>query len=212
MPAIDFESYKSSAIADGNDPCGKAYYQSGSLDKHSAHVDCTADTGKTYYIAGNWTDYDSSFRGNLIVRGNLTFSNGSLPTLSAYDAVVPTTSWKQYCNDWAYYRSNFDSAPAASPACFGDINNEYRAVGVTKSITPAMRGFVYVGGNLTLPNGGGSSDLLHGVIIVNGTADINSNSHCKVYYNPDTSATIRTNKVYLVRTSWVDSTQAWPLP
>lgn len=198
MPSIDFQSYIDSATADGK------YY--------AGDYNFTANdtTGRTYYIGGNTAGFASAISGNIIVRGNFDFSNGKQATIGAYDAVVPTQAWKQYCNDWAYYRANFDPTPPASPACFGNINNGYRAYGKTFSISPAIKGLLYVGGNLTLPNGGGSSALLHGVIIVNGNADISSNSNCKIYYDPNAAATIRTTRVYLVRSSWVNSSSTWP--
>lgn len=206
MPSVDFAAYKSSAIDSGNDPCGNAYYQPGNWS-----TNCNSSTGKTYYIEGNWTGFKSAIVGNIIVMGNFTFSNGAQPTLGSYTATVPPTAWKQYCNDWAYYRTEYDPAlPIATPACFGDIDNGYRPTGLTKSINPAIHGFMYVGGNLTLPNGGGSSDLLHGAIIVNGNADINSNSHCKVYYDASVASNILTTNIYLVRQSWQDTTTPWP--
>lgn len=211
MPDIDFEAYKSSAIAAGNDSCGNPYYKNGSWTKATFN-NCISAGGKTYYVEGNWSDFGwkSAFVGNIIVRGNLTFSNGNQYTVAAYNANVPPAAWKQYCNDWAYYRANYDSTPDATPACFGDINNSYRASGKFKNISPAIRGFLYVGGNLTLPNGGGSSDLLHGAIIINGIADISSNSNCKIYYDPAVASNILTTKINLVRKSWEGLTTQWP--
>ena len=206
MPAISFSDYKSSAIAAGNDPCGHAYYQPGNWS-----TNCDSLNGKTYYIEGNWTEFKSAIKGNIIVMGNFTFKNGnSQNTGGSYNATVPPEAWKQYCNDWSYYRTNFDpTLPVATPACFGNIDTSYRP-SLVKSVNPAIHGFVYVGGDLTLPNGGGSDDLLHGAIVVNGNADINSNSHCKVYYDPDIAAAIITTNVNLVRQSWQDTTTSWP--
>ncbi len=203
-PQIDFAAYRSSAIASGNDPCGRAYYQPGNFSSN-----CTSNTGKPYFIEGNWTNFRSAVSGSIIVMGNLSFHNGNCPTLGARNATVPPKAWKQYCNDWAYYRSNYDSTPPATPACFGDINNSYSASD-TKSINPSLHGFVYVGGNLTLPNGGGSTDLLHGAMIVKGTADINSNSQCRIYYDPEVAANILTTNLNLARQSWEGIVMPWP--
>ncbi|OGS12691.1 MAG: hypothetical protein A2234_03045 [Elusimicrobia bacterium RIFOXYA2_FULL_58_8] len=206
-PTVDFAAYKSSAIASGNDPCGRAYYQPGNFSSN-----CTSLTGKPYYIEGNWTSFRSAIIGSVIVRGNLSFHNGGNPQVGAYAATVPPAAWKQYCNStaWAYYRATYDSVPPASPPCFGNINYSYNATGVTKVINPGVHGFMYVGGNLTLPNGGGCSDLLHGSMIVAGIADIGSNSHCRIYYDPVVAINILTANLNLVRQSWQDVTTAWP--
>lgn len=204
MPQIDFDAYKSSAIAEGTDPCGNAYYQPGNFSKN-----CDSLNGNTYYIEGNWTGFRSAISGNMIVLGNLTFSNGSQHTVGSYNATVPPTAWKQYCNDWEHYQDNYDPS-VTSTVCFGNINNSTQRTGLYKSINPAIHGFMYVGGDLTLPNGGGSDDLVHGAVIVNGNADINSNSHCKIYYDPNVAADILTTKIYLTRVSWLDSKQKWP--
>ncbi|MGD9641910.1 MAG: hypothetical protein AB7V08_04130 [Elusimicrobiales bacterium] len=211
IPDIDFEAYKSSAIAAGNDPCGNPYYKNGSWTK-STFNKCISSDNRTYYVTGNWSDFGfkSAFVGNIIVRGNLSFSNGNQYTVASYNAAVPPAAWKQYCNDWDYYHDNYDSSVDPSDPCFGDINNSYRASGKFKNISPAIRGFLYVGGNLDLPNGGGSSDLLHGAIIINGIADINSNSNCKIYYDPDVASNILTTKINLVRKSWEGLTTQWP--
>jgi len=204
-PTIDFEAYKSSAIAAGNDPCGNAYYQPGNFSGN-----CNSLNGKTYYIVGNRTDFRSAITGSMIILGNLDFKNGSQDTVGAYNATVPPLAWKQYCNDWAYYRAEFDNTPPASPACFGNIGNSYRSSGDVVSIDPAIHGLLYVGGNLSLPNGGGSDDLLHGVIIVNGVANINTNSNCKIYYDPSIASNILATSISLSRVSWADATTAWP--
>lgn len=203
-PSVDIDFYRSSAIASGNDPCGRAYYQPGNFSDN-----CTSNTGRPYFIEGNWTGFRSAVRGAVIVMGNLSFHNGNSPTLGTINARVPPKAWRQYCNNWAYYRSNYDSTPPASPACFGDVNNSYSA-NTTKSIEPSLHGFVYVGGNLTLPNGGGSTDLLYGAIMIKGTADINSNSHCRIYYDPAVAANIAVTKPSLARKSWEALVLPWP--
>jgi len=207
MPKISPASYRQAAKDAGTDPCGNLYYQSGSYSGN-----CDSLNGKTYFVEGNWTGFRSAIIGNIYVMGNFTFKNGSQGTVGAYNAKLPPEAWKQYCNDWAYYRSEFDSAPPASPACFGSLNNSYRTTGITIPIDPAIHGFLYVGGNLTLPNGGGSDDLLHGVIMVMGIADINSNSHCRIYYDPEVAASIMTTNITLSRQSWQDTTAQWTLP
>ncbi|HBA59747.1 MAG TPA: hypothetical protein DCZ92_02770 [Elusimicrobia bacterium] len=219
MPVLDFEAYKSSAIAAGNDACGNAYYKNGSYDKNNFTDKvgpnyCNSTGGQTYYVTGNWSDFKQAVAGNIIVRGNLTFSNGNQRTIASYNATIPPAAWKQYCGSdgtpWTHYTTDYDPALAATPVCFGNINNSYRASGITKGISPAIHGFMYVGGDLTLPNGGGSSDLLHGSIVVDGNANISSNSNCKIYYDPDVASNVMTTNVVLIRQSWQDTTTVWP--
>ncbi|HAF96020.1 MAG: hypothetical protein A2X34_07495 [Elusimicrobia bacterium GWC2_51_8] len=214
FPAVNTEGYKDLAIGPDpanplHDPCGNHYYQPGDWS-----TNCNSLVGGTYYIAGNWTNFKSAIIGNVIIMGNMEFKNGSQATVGSYAATVPPVAWKQYCNDWDYYLDNYDAplnaiSPAV-PACFGSLNNTYRPTGLTKSINPAIHGFVYVGKNLSLPNGGGSDDLVHGAIVVKGTANIDSNSHCKIYYDPAVAQDILTTNYTLVRTSWQDITTPWP--
>lgn len=203
-PNVDFAAYKSSAQASGNDSCGNAYYQSGNYSGS-----CDDTQGKTYYIEGNWTSFKSGIVGNVIVLGNMSWTAGKQDTVGAYNATMPAYAWKQYCNDWSVYQA-WDPAAVAQPACFGSLNNSYAASGVTVNISPAIHGFVYVGGTLSIPNGGGSSDLVHGVILVQGSADINTNSKAHIYYDNSIAMNTFTTKILLTRTSWQDLPGSWP--
>ncbi len=204
IPSIDFGFYQSSAAASGTSPCGKAYYINGSTSGG-----CSDHTGHSFYITGNWTSFDGDIVGNVIVLGNLSFRNGSLSTLSSYPATVPPQAWQQYCHDWGSYQA-YDANANGKPPCFGSLNNTYRASNVTYAVSPAVHGLMYIGGNLTLPNGGGNSDILHGVIIVQGTADITTNSHGHIYYDPAFASNIQTTIILLSRQSWKDIVQPWP--
>ncbi|KAF0127179.1 MAG: hypothetical protein FD189_468 [Elusimicrobia bacterium] len=207
-PQIDFAAYRSSAIASGNDPCGRPYYQPGNFSNN-----CTSNTGKPYFIEGNWTNFRSAVAGAIIVMGNLTFQNGVPLQLGARNARVPPKAWKQYCNNWSHYLDDYDPGlkiPTPPPACFGDINTSYAPTGLTKSINPAIHGFVYVGGNFTPPTGGGSADLIHGSIMVKGAANITTNSQCRIYYDPQVAANIMTIGLNLSRKSWEAIVLPWP--
>jgi hypothetical protein len=206
MPAIDFGSYKSSAQASGVSPCGISYYTVGNVSGA-----CSDPSGKTFYITGNWTSFRGGIRGNVIVLGNMDYHNGSGTTLPAYNARIPADAWKQYCNDWSYYRTTYDGSVPATPACFGSLSNGYRPTTLTYSLSPMVHGFMYVGGDLSIPNGGGNDDILHGVIVVNGIADINTNSHGHIYYDADISMNLLTTTITLIRLSWKDIVIPWPL-
>lgn len=207
MPSIDFGAYQSSAAASLTDSCGNSYYRDGSYDKHTFN-NCTDTGGHTYYVTGNWDDFKSAVAGNIIVLGNLNFANGGQATLPAYNAQIPSTAWRQYCNDWATYKSNYD--PGTPYSSCPSPSSGYAPASLTKSIDPAIHGLVYVGGDLTIPNGGGNSDLIHGVFIVQGAADINANSHAHVYYDSLIAANIQTTVILLTRQSWKDVVRQWP--
>ncbi|MCX5784422.1 MAG: hypothetical protein NTX59_01905 [Elusimicrobia bacterium] len=215
FPTINTEAYK--ALAIGPDPahplkdhCNNNFYTAGSYDKKS-FTDCNKkqDNGNTYYIGGNWSDFNSAFTGNIIVMGDLAFSNGKQPSVDAYDAVVPPFAWKEYCNDWAAYQA-YDTYAVGKPACFGSLNYNYQASGVTYNIAPSIHGFVYVAGNFSIPNGGGNSNLLHGVLLVKGVADVQSNSHAHVYFDSSTMAGIQVLSYGAPRVSWGDTVYKWP--
>jgi hypothetical protein len=213
MPPISFGSYLSSATNSGATGCtvgsGKSkstlyYYTDGNVDGP-----CTDLSGKTFYVTGNWDNFDGAIVGNVIVLGNLSYQNGALTNLAAYDAKVPPTAWKNYCNDWAAYQA-YDAFAAGKPACFGNVNSTYRATGVTYSIAPTVHGFMYVGGDLSLPQGGGNSGILHGSIVVKGNADVNTNSHGRIYYDHEVASRILVTRIILARQSWQDLVLEWP--
>jgi type II secretory pathway pseudopilin PulG len=221
MPPIDFGFYQSSAAASGNTACtmgsGKSaftlpYYYTGPADLDGS---CTDLTGKTFYVTTNWNNFDGAVIGNVIVLGSLSFQNGKLNTLAAYDAAVPATAWKNYCSDlnssaaWTVYQT-YDANASGKSACFGSLNNTYQAANVKYNISPCVHGFMYVGGNLSLPTGGGNSGVLHGVIVVNGSADINANSHGRIYYDDSVASNIVMTKLVLARQSWQDVVVPWP--
>jgi hypothetical protein len=172
-------------------------------------MSCNDTQGKTYYINGDWTSFKSGIVGNVIVMGNFTWTSGKQYTVGAYNASVPAYAWKQYCNDWSTYQA-WDSNTATQPACFGSLDNTYQATGVTVNISPAIHGFVYVNGNLTIPKGGGGSDLIHGVIIVKGTADVQTNSPGHIYYDQNVGYNILVTKFSLSRSSWQEQVLGWP--
>ncbi|MBI5239725.1 MAG: hypothetical protein HY926_04575 [Elusimicrobia bacterium] len=210
-PFIDFMSYQSSAAASGNTGCTDAktkltvaYYTNGSLSGS-----CTDLTGKTFYVTGNWDNFDGKIVGSVIVLGNLSYQNGALTTLTQYAATVPKTAWKNYCNEWAAYQA-YDANAAGQPACFGSINSTYQASGVTYKISPTVRGFMYVGGNLSLPNGGGNDGIIHGAMVVMGSADVNTNAHGRIYYDDNVAAQVMVTRIVLTRQSWQDLVLPWP--
>jgi hypothetical protein len=207
MPNIDFGFYRSSASSSGTDSCGNNYLQTTSPYTNQ----CDDSRGNTYFITGDWTGFKSAIVGNVIVLGNLNFQNGKASTLGTYAAKVPPQAWKQYCNDWSDYQA-WDAYAVGKPACFGNLSTNYNASGVTLNISPEIHGFVYVGGDLNIPNGGGNSDLVHGSLIIQGNANINSGSATRIWYDPDIVSNIVATTINLNRVSWFEIQQPWTCP
>ncbi len=208
MPTIDFNFYKSSAQAAGSGPCG-AYYTNGNRTGN-----CTDTSGNPYYIEGSWTNFGGSdVRGAVIVQGNFSTSNGSLSGTSRA-VTVPRQAWKQYCNDWSFYLTEFNSdawLTANHPtACPGLFSTYLSPATMTATIDPVFQGMLYVGGDFTGPTGGGNTTLIYGIIFVRGHVYLNSNSHVTVYYDSAASSSLQTTQVILSRQSWQDVLYQWP--
>ncbi|MBI4376755.1 MAG: hypothetical protein HY549_09940 [Elusimicrobia bacterium] len=203
QPTLDFTSYESSAIASGVGPCG-AYHVNGNKSGS-----CNDTSGKPYYVTGNWTSFEGCVKSDIIVLGNLTTPNGALGGCAGTTATMPQTAWKQYSNDWSYYKTNFDAAaPAGFPGQYADYLS---ASNITETISPVVVGLLYVGGDFTGPTGGGNSDIVYGVMYVKGMVNLNSNSHCTIWYNKNTASAVQTSKIFLTRSSWRDVLRNWPL-
>ncbi|MDE2236706.1 MAG: hypothetical protein KGK30_02340, partial [Elusimicrobia bacterium] len=205
-PQLDFQFYKSSAQASGIAPCGKAYYQSGNMSGT-----CQSTNGKPFYIEGDWTKFNGPIVGTVIVMGNMTTPNGSMSGRSV-DAPIPQTAWKQYCNDWSYYLSNYntDATMSGTTQCPG-IYNSYRSPSsMSYDIDPVVDGALYIGGDFTGPNGGGNSTLAYGALIVKGHVYLNSNSHVTYYYSSDAANSLQTTQIVLSRVSWQEEVRQWP--
>ncbi|MBI3549112.1 MAG: hypothetical protein HY078_08750 [Elusimicrobia bacterium] len=204
-PPIDFDYYKSSAIASGTAPCGMKYYVPASSTPWS--TDCDDTSGKPFYVEGDWTSFRSKMNGTVIILGNMSWDNGNAHALSAYNATIPPQAWKQYCSDWTAYTAYDATFPYTDCST---TPKGYNRLGQTYNISPTIKGLLYIGGNLTIPNGGGNSDLVHGIVIVQGTADINTNSHAHIYYDPSTGDNLQTTSILLSRTYWADFLIQWP--
>lgn len=195
-PTIDFAYYKGLAQGTGT-------YYSGNQSFTLAD-----NSGKTYYIDGNFSEGNNSYlTGNLIVTGDLTPPNGNWGTGSV-TVPMPTVAWKQYCNDWSYYRTTYD---ASAPASWPGLTNTYTSnPAITVSLTKlAVYGFMYVGGNLNWGGGGGNADFV-GVVYINGQGTLGANSHGTIYYNSTVSSAIHTSNVVLSRQSWKEYVRTWP--
>lgn len=216
-PDIDFEAYKASAQATGT-------YWGPSANITWPGVPCGSDTtscatGNVYYIDGNLniTSPGIYIYGTLIVTGNLTLPNGRAgqgrPTVE-----LPRTAWKQYGNDWEYYRTNSDACgehwtDPTAPASFPGLTSSYKSpAGTTMTFSSPgkvmVNGFTYVGGNLSAAGGAGQSVLV-GAFFVLGTVTLGSNNIC-VFYTEEAGQNLLTTNLTLTRQSWQDIVLPWP--
>lgn len=210
-PVIDFDFYRSSAQANAAGGCpagGTNCHYSGSVANWN-HA-----TSGTIFIEGDLTVKSPGMfhQGNLVVMGNINLPNGvwgrGTVTMS-----MPSDAWKQYCNDWTFYRDNFDDA---APATFPGLNS-------TSYTSPAMcsptsctsskisvSGMLYVGGNFNNGGGGGGNSDVYGVLYAVGSATQTANSPVDFYFNGEAASGVQSTTVNLTRVSWQDDTRGWP--
>lgn len=225
LPVIDFNFYRSSAQAlgaAGQTACGNgtSYYQGGNFSGQ-----CSDLKGNPFFVEGSWTNMDGPYNGTIIVMGSLDTGNGKMTAPSNGQMSIPQQAWIQYCNDWSFYCSTYtggttgDTSTCAAPhtaagQCWGK-NSTYlspsNAVYTDGFGAPVITGLLYVGSDFTGPQGGGNSNLGYGIIYVNGTVNLNSNSHAKWFYDGGAGgAGIQTTQIFLVRTWWQDVKVSWP--
>ena len=196
-PSIDVAAYRSSAAASGT-------YHAGSV----TWTNFTDRTGRTHFIEGNLTIGSPGIDvvGNVFVMGNVTTASGNFGR-GNYHMVVPPKAWRQYCNDWGEYQS-FD---AGAPASFPGLASTYApAPGLTHYTNKlALRGIMYVGGNMNIGGGGGTT-VINGVLVVQGQTTLTSGSHVTLYYDNDVSDDLITLQPKLTRLSWRAVLAGWP--
>jgi hypothetical protein len=158
----------------------------------------------------------TALRGTIIVRGNLTIDT---PGDYVYSGHVPANAWQEHnkllIND--YDSSDTGEYPAdiglhKSTGTFRFGTDTWTQPGGSSGwkTTVGIRGFTYVGGNLTIV----SFMDFHGAVWVNGavTASGGDASHfCGIFY--DDSLVVPTLNVILLPISWQEvaaSPTAWP--
>jgi hypothetical protein len=151
----------------------------------------------------------SGFYGNVTVIGNLTIDS---PGEYSYTGNVPVNAWMEHTKLTAnsYDSSATNEYPAdngyhKSESTFGFGSEAFGVPGTSGSwvSTVGIRGFTYVGGNLTIDN---FMDF-NGAIWVNGNVTAYNGSattFCGVYY--DENLSVSTLNVVLVRQSWLEVT------
>ncbi len=161
-------------------------------------------------LSGAWCgsspcNQSTGLRGTFIVRGNLTIDT---PGEYNYTGNVPTNAWQQ---ENKLTKTTFDSSSASEyPGDLGLHNSKATYAFGTDSwcqplsgcgwrATVGLRGFTYVGGNLTILQ---YLDF-NGAVWVNGTVTASggtSTTFCTVFY--DDTLTVPALNVILIRVSW----------
>lgn len=211
-PTIDFDYYRSSAAANTAGGCpagGTNCYYSGSVSNWNEN-----GTTGAVFIEGDLTVKSPGMyhQGSMVVMGNINLPPGVWGRGSA-SMSMPSDAWKQYCNDWTFYRNNFDStAPAAFP---GLTSTSYTSPSSCKpsacsSTKLAINGMFYVGGNFNNGGGGGGNSDIYGVLYAVGSASQTANSSVNFYFNASATDGLQATNVTLVRTSWQDWLRDWP--
>ncbi len=165
------------------------------------------------------TNYGAGLRGTLIVRGNLTLDAAGDYN---YNGTVPANAWAEFgkltktTNDTAAtgeYPADNGFQNSKSTWRFGTDTSCIPATGSCGWInTVGMRGFTYVGGNLTITQNGFMD--FNGAVWVNGQVIATSASQtqfCGIYF--DDQLTLPTLNVVLTQISWKEiapSSTAWP--
>jgi hypothetical protein len=195
-PQVDLQAYLSSATSQGHVYAGGAYSMRDDICGGAAS--CSG----VYYFTGNTTlktpaatiangaivvVSNGSDAGSLTIQGSA--GSGSYPT-----ATLPADAWKEYGNDWNYYRTNFD--PGA-PATFPGVNGSYPHGTLTASIINILvHGLLYVKNQMNITGGGNTA--IWGNMYVGDSSTLDG-SHIKLYYD---NGAVYTKNVSLLRTSW----------
>lgn len=216
-PQLDFSFYRSSAAANtgggcpaGGTPAGSCYY-AGSVSNWNY------TTTGIVFVEGSLTVKSPGMghTGSFIVMGNVNLPNGQWGYSGSPGTSLrlPPDAWKQYGNDWTFYRNTFDQS---APMSFPGLNSTSYTSPTLCVPSPclsqkvAVNGFMYVGGNFNNGGGGGGNSDIYGVLYAIGSATQTASSQVTFYYNADAANNIITTNISLSRSSWQDATYGWP--
>lgn len=146
----------------------------------------------------------------LVVRGNLTIWTGDCyaPTLT-----VPTLAWKEYQKTDTSSSSQYpaDTGLRSNSSTFNTNTQTWSGGPAAPGCDVGFRGFLYVGGNLTIQTGA-VCDFAGAVWVVGNIQNLNSGDSSIVFYEPN-NLQVPVLNVSLVQQSWQEaspSTTAWP--
>ncbi|MBI4678298.1 MAG: hypothetical protein HY748_12020 [Elusimicrobia bacterium] len=205
----------------GNQCWGK---NSGSACGVACNLTCsdatTCKNDETYYIQGNLCVEGKIFvQGALVVTGNVSLPTGQAGQ-GSLEAQMPRKAWQQYGLDWTYYKGmkmlcsgplNNEPVDPDAPASFPGLSSSYKsATGRYRCLDKVVvKGFTYIGGNLTQTGGAGSAEFV-GAMYVVGTTSVTPNTFT-IYYGSEAGDWIKTANVVLKRESWKDLPERqWP--
>lgn len=205
-PTLDMPYYQALAQAGGATAaaCGGTFYKVGNVTFRGCNAG--APTVGTWFVTGNAT-FQAGMGGNMMegvlialgfveIQGN----GGSSRTMTV---PVPPQAWKEYGNDWAFYRTNFDGAAPATYAAA--VAADYTS-GASATISNILfSGLFYAGGGLQFTGSGNSA--VYGAAIVQGAPSLGSNH--TFYFNPNAAAAAKTTNRSLQRISWKDVNCHW---
>ncbi|MBL8023169.1 MAG: hypothetical protein JNK54_02650 [Elusimicrobia bacterium] len=206
-PTLDLPYYQVQSQADGAtiSACGSTFYKVGDSSFKGCKNGGSPQTG-TWFVTGNASFKPGSggniMEGVLIALGYVEIqgNGGSSRTMTV---PVPPKAWKEYGNDWNYYRSNFDGAAPGSYAAA--VAADYTA-STTKTIDNILfSGLFYAGGGLQFTGSGNSS--VYAAAIVQGAPALGSNH--TFYFNPDAAVAAKTTNRSIQRISWRDVACTW---
>lgn len=173
--------------------------------------------GDVTLSGGSTANQSCGLRGIIIVRGNLTIDT---PGEYNYNGPVPTNAWQQHQK---FTKTTNDSAAAneypadtgfhSSGSTFNFGTDTFGVPGLGAGpyhCTVGIRGFTYVGGNLTIVN---YMDF-NGAVWVNGTVTSSGGTlatSCGIFY--DDTLSVPALNVILIKMSWNEvapSSTLWP--
>ncbi len=191
-----------------NDPLGSCYYKGD--QNWSTGFASPVGSSVTIYVEGNVTlSQRFNIAGDIIIRGDLNVPNGSWGD-GDIDMIVPRIAWKQYCNNWAYYLSEFEPGAGTWP---GLSSGRKSAYGMNYQPTPggktAVQGLLYIGGNLA-GGGGGGNTRIYGNLYIKGAVVLDPSSAVDVYYNKAAAENIKSLRLNLKRIEWQSQVKEWP--
>jgi hypothetical protein len=150
--------------------------------------------------------------GTLIVRGDLTIDTGDG---YSFTGAVPPTAWAEYkrIGPSSYDSSTTNEYPAdngfqSNRTTFNHGSESWTGGPPSANTDVGVRGFVYVGGNLTINS---VSDIAGVLWVVGNVTNNTTGERVLVFY--DSTLQVPTLNVVLVRQSWREvapSTTAWP--
>jgi hypothetical protein len=207
MPSIDLVYYQGLAAAAGAAPagCGGAYHLTGDRIMKGCNGGGAGVTG-TFYTTG-YLQFKAGSGGNIINGNVVTLGyvdvSGNGGATRSMNVPVPPKAWKEYGNDWAFYKATYD---AAAPATYAAAVAADYTSAANKTINDVIvNGLIYAGGNFQ-DTGSGNANF-YGVAIVGNAPSIGSNS--TFYFNPTLVTAVRTLAQRPQRISWTDVSCTW---